>query len=269
MEYSYFYYHVIKKIKILSDIFNDKLVYAEIISHFHSSIIDTKKEKEKENQIKENVAMSAIAKVDSNKINPNLKKEISTPLPFNRENKENKEKSNSKENNNNSENEEDSVFDELQKMMNTELNTEDIISKYKQVEDLFYSEMNFYEFIELVFFICRKYYLKLNPNAVFIEMQIPKKEKTKEKQKENQLLKQKEKETIMEIINLIYQEVNEFEKKSKEPTNRGKFVYKFPELKSHKLKKEQIKNEEKMKELMRLKQKEIQRYNLERQNFLY
>ena len=153
-------------------------------------------------------------------------------------------------------------------MMNTELSSsEDIISKYKQIEDLFYSEMNFYEFIELIFFICRKYYLKQNPNAIFIEMQVPKKEKTKEKQKEINHLKQKEKETFMEIINLIYQEVNEFEKKSKEPTNRGRFVYKFPELNSHRLKMEQIKEKERMREMMRLKQKEIERYNLERKNF--
>ena len=42
-------------------------------------------------------------------------------------------------------------------MMNTELSSsEDIISKYKQIEDLFYSEMNFYEFIELIFFIRQK-----------------------------------------------------------------------------------------------------------------
>ena len=79
-------------------------------------------------------------------------------------------------------------------------------------------------------------------------------------------MKQKEKETFMEIINLIYQEVNDFEKKSKEGTNRGKFVYKFPELKSHILKKEQINNAEKMKELIKLREKEIQRYTLERKN---
>ena len=97
-------------------------------------------------------------------------------------------------------------------------------------------------------------------------MQVPRKEKTKDKQKEKQNAKQREKDAFMEIINLIYQEVNEFEKKSKENTNRGKFIYKYPELKSHKMKKEQIKNEEKKKELMKLKEKEIQRYNLERKN---
>ena len=43
---------------------------------------------------------------------------------------------------------------------------------------------------------------------VALEMQVPKKEKTKEKQKEINHLKQKEKETFMEIINLIYQEVH-------------------------------------------------------------
>ena len=126
--------------------------------------------------------------------------------------------------------------------------------------------MNFYEFVELIFFICRKYYLKQNPNAVFIEMQVPRKEKTKEKQKEKQNMKQKEKETFMEVINMIYQEVNEFDKKSKESTNKGKFTYKFPVLKSHIMKKEQIKNAEKMKELMKLKEKEVQRYMLERKN---
>ena len=99
-----------------------------------------------------------------------------------------------------------------------------------------------------------------------MELQVPRKEKTKEKQKEKQNMKQREKDTFMEIINLIYQEVNEFEKKSKEGTNRGRFVYKFPELKSHLLKKEQIKNAEKMKELLKLKEKEIQRYTLERKN---
>jgi hypothetical protein len=178
------------------------------------------------------------------------------------------ENNNNENNNNNSEDEKDSELEELQKMINTEISSsEDIISKYKQIEDLFYSEMNFYEFIELIFFICRKYYLKQNPNAIFIEMQVPKKEKTKEKQKELNYFKQKEKETFMEIINLIYQEVNEFEKKSKEPTNRGRFIYKFPELNSHRIKMEQIKEKERMREMMRLKHKEIERYNLERKNF--
>ena len=274
LEYSYFYYHIIKKIKVLADIFNDKATYAEIISHFHSSIIDNKKEKEKEkekeNQLKETISNNNL----NNKISSTIKQDIPSSLPSKQidkqenNNNSNKSSNNNENNNNNSEAEEDSVFDELQKMINTEFtSSEDTSSKYKQIEDLFYSEMNFYEFIELIFFICRKYYLKLNPNAIFTEMQVPKKEKTKEKQKEHLNIKQKEKETFMEVINLIYQEVNDFEKRSKEPTNRGKFIYKYPELKSHILKKEQIKNEERMKELMRLKQKEIQRYTLERNNF--
>ena len=277
IEYSYFYYHILKKINLLSDIFKDKAAYAEIISHFHSSIIDNKKEKEKENQIKESATNS---KSNKNETNSNLVNKISSPIkqelpsspskPLDKQDINNNinENNNNENNNNNSEEEKDSELEELQKMMNTELSSsEDIISKYKQIEDLFYSEMNFYEFIELIFFICRKYYLKQNPNAIFIEMQVPKKEKTKEKQKEINHLKQKEKETFMEIINLIYQEVNEFEKKSKEPTNRGRFVYKFPELNSHRLKMEQIKEKERMREMMRLKQKEIERYNLERKNF--
>ena len=259
LEYSYFYYHILKKINLLSDIFNDKSVFAEIISHFHSSIIDTKKEKEKE---KEQIKETVLSKMDSNKLNPAMKKEISSPK------EEKSDKGNNSNNENNTENEEDSVLDELEKMINVELTGEDTILKYKQIEDLFYSEMNFYEFMELMFFICRKYYLKINPNAIFAELQVPKKEKTKEKQKENMNIKQKEKETFMEIINLVYQEVNDFEKRSKEPTNRGRFIYKYPELKSHRLKKEQIKNEERMKELMRLKKKEIQRYTLERENLL-
>ena len=99
-------------------------------------------------------------------------------------------------------------------------------------------------------------------------MQVPRKEKTKEKQKEKQNMKQKEKETFMEIINAIYQEVNEFEKRSKEGMNRGRFAYKYPELKSHLIKKEQIRNAEKMRELQLLREKEIQRFTIERKNFL-
>ena len=34
--------------------------------------------------------------------------------------------------------------------------SEDISVKYKQIEELFYSEMNFYEFIELIFFTDRR-----------------------------------------------------------------------------------------------------------------
>ena len=269
LEYSYFYYHIIKKINLLSDIFSDKMAYAEIISHFHSSIIDNKKDKEKENQIKESTVTASKADTNNNlntKVSTVVKKESSPTSPKNQEKMENNNGSNNNENNNSEE--EDSMFDELQKMINAELTTsEDVTSKYKHVEELFYCEMNFYEFIELVFFICRKYYLKLYPNAIFQEMQVPKKEKTKEKQRENMNLKQKEKDCFMEIINLIYQEVNEFEKRSKEPTNRGKFIYKYPQLESHRIKIEQIKNAKKERELMRLKQLEIQRYSLERKNF--
>ena len=245
------------------------MAYAEIISHFHSSIINNKKDKEKENQIKESTATANKADTNNNlnsKAITVVKKESSPTSPKNQEKQENNNGSNNNENNNSEE--EDSMFDELQKMINAELTTsEDVTSKYKHVEELFYCEMNFYEFIELVFFICRKYYLKLYPNAIFQEMQVPKKEKTKEKQRENMNLKQKEKDCFMEIINLIYQEVNEFEKRSKEPTNRGKFMYKYPQLESHRIKIEQIKNAEKERELMRLKQLEIQRYSLERKNF--
>ena len=271
LEYSYFYYHIIKKIKILSDIFDDKMAYAEIISHFHSSIIDNKKEKEKENNTNHIKESTTINKLDSNnniinKKSSTINKEAIKEITKSQEKQENN--NSNKSNNNENEEEEDSVFDELQKMINTELtSSENSVSKYKQIEDLFYCEMNFYEFIELIFFICRKYYLKLYPNAIFAELQVPKKEKTKEKQKENMNLKQRERDCFMEIINLIYQEVNDFDKKSKEPTNRGKFIYKFPELKSHRLKKQQIENAKKEKELMRLRQKEIQRYNLERKNF--
>jgi hypothetical protein len=214
---------------------------------------------------------NAASKNDTNlntKYSSPVKKVVSSSPSNQLDKQETNNNNNSNNNENNNSEEEDSVFDELQKMMNMELtSSEDISVKYKQIEELFYSEMNFYEFIELIFFICRKYYLKLNPNAIFIELQVPKKEKTKEKQRENMNIKQKEKETFMEIINYIYQEVNDFDKKSKEPTNRGRFVYKYPVLKSHKMKMEQIKNEERMKELMRLKQKEIQRFNLERKNF--
>ena len=278
IEYSYFYYHILKKINLLSDIFSNKAEYAEIISHFHTSIIDNKKDKEKENQIKESAINSKSNKNDTNeninnKISSPLKPELisstSKPIDNKQETNNNNNENNNNENKSNTDDEEDSVLEEFQKMMNTDISTlEDITLKYKQISELFYSEMNYYEFIELIFFICRKYYLKQNPNAIFIEMQVPKKEKTKEKQKELMQMKQKEKETFMEIINLIYQEVNEFEKKSKEPSNRGKFAYKFPELKSHRLKREQIKEKEKMREMMRLKQKEIERYNLERKNFM-
>ena len=158
------------------------------------------------------------------------------------------------DNNNNDDEDKDSILDDIKTINEIDLANDDNCLKYKEIEDLFYREMNFYEFIELIFFVCRKYYLKQNPNAVFVELQVPRKEKTKEKQKEKQNMKQKEKETFMEVINLIYQEVNDFEKKSKE-NNRGKFIDKFPELKSHLLKKEQIKNAEEMKELMKLKEK--------------
>ena len=259
LEYSYFYYHIIKKISLLQDIFENKLAYSEIISHFHSSIIDNSKEN---NAIKSNT--NATTKNDTK-----LTKKENTAFKNDLFKKENNNNVNNKDinNDNNMDDEDDSEIKEIKKLMETEDIGEDNCSKYKQIEDLFYREMNFYEFVELIFFICRKYYLKKYPNAVYQEMQVPRKEKTKDKQKEKQNAKQREKDAFMEIINLIYQEVNEFEKKSKENTNRGKFIYKYPELKSHKMKKEQIKNEEKKKELMKLKEKEIKRFNLERKNF--
>jgi hypothetical protein len=65
----------------------------------------------------------------------------------------------------------------------------------------------------------------------------------------------------MEIINLIYQEVNDFEKKAKKAQIEENLY-----INSLSWKKEQIKNAEKMKELMKLREKEIQRYTLERKN---
>jgi hypothetical protein len=208
----------------------------------------------------------------TNKNETKLTKKESVPIKVeipkkdnNYENKNNNNENNKDEDYNDEEN--DSEINEIKKIMEKEeVISEDNCIKYKEVENLFYTEMNFYEFVELIFFICRKHYLRKFPNAIFIEMQVPKKEKTKEKQKEKQNIKQKEKETFMEIINSIYQEVNEFEKRSKENANRGKFKYKFPELKSHLMKKEQIRNAEKMKELERLREKEIQRFTLERKN---
>ena len=78
-------------------------------------------------------------------------------------------------------------LDEIKTIIENEEEKDDNSIKYKNIEELFYREMNFYEFIELIFFICRKYYLKQNPNAVFAEIQVPRKEKTKEKQKEKQI----------------------------------------------------------------------------------
>ena len=270
LEYSYFYFHILKKIKILSELFSNKSIYAEIINHFHSSII----ENSKDNTTKTNLYAT---RNDTN-TNTKLSKKETAPLTkteFKKANSDNINKfmsnfanklsNNIANNNRNEDAENDSLLDEIKTIVASEDENLDNCIKYKQIEELFYREMNYYEFTELIFFICRKYYLKQNPNAVFIEMQVPRKEKTKEKQKEKQNMKLKEKETFMEIINLIYQEVNDFEKKSKE-NNRGKFIYKYPTLKSHLLKKEQIKNAEKMRELQKLKEKEIQRYTLERKN---
>jgi hypothetical protein len=275
LDYSYFYYHIIKKITILQDIFENKLAYSEIISHFHSSIIDNSKE---------NTAAKA-TNATTNKNDTKLTKKEGVPTKIEIPKKEteknnnlnnNDENANANKNENNNDNnkdednndeENDSEINEIKKIMEKEeVISDDNCLKYKEVENLFYTEMNFYEFVELIFFICRKHYLKKYPNAIFVEMQVPRKEKTKDKQKEKQNIKQKEKETFMEIINSIYQEVKEFEKRSKENANKGKFKYKFPELKSHLMKKEQIRNAEKMKELERLREKEIQRYTLERKN---
>jgi hypothetical protein len=271
LDYSYFYYHIIKKIKILQDIFENKLSYSEIISHFHTSIIDNSKEN--------NAVKTTNATTNKNDTKLTKKENLPTKIEIpkketeknnnvnnNDENANIKNNDNNKDEDNNDE-ENDSDISKLKKIMEKEeVISEDNCIKYKEVENLFYTEMNFYEFVELIFFICRKHYLKKYPNAIFIEMQVPRKEKNKDKQKEKQNIKQKEKETFMEIINSINQEVNEFEKRSKENANKGKFKYKFPELKSHLMKKELIKNIEKMKELERLRAKEIQRYTLERKN---
>ena len=48
--------------------------------------------------------------------------------------------------------------------------------------------------------------------------------------------------------------------------NRGRFLYKYPELKTHAMKREIIRNAEKMRELQILREKEIQRFTLERKN---
>jgi len=265
LDYSYFYYNIVKKIELLKDIFKNKLAYIEIISHFHSSIIDNSKENNAIKNVNNNNATkndTKVTKKESENININNKDNIlGAKGDRNENNIDNKDINDIKDD------ESDSDIEKLkQEVMEEKIISTDNCEKYRIVEDLLYNEMNFYEFVELIFFICRKYYLNKYPNAIFIEMQVPKKEKTKEKQKEKQIIKQREKDTFMKIINLINQEVHEFEKKSKDNTNKGKFKYKFPELKSHLMKKEQIKKEEKKKELMKLKEKEIKRYNLEREN---
>ena len=265
LDYSYFYYNIVKKIELLKDIFKNKLAYIEIISHFHSSIIDNSKENNSIKNVNNNNATkndTKVTKKESENININNKDNIlGAKGDRNENNIDNKDINDIKDD------ESDSDIEKLkQEVMEEKIISTDNCEKYRIVEDLLYNEMNFYEFVELIFFICRKYYLNKYPNAIFIEMQVPKKEKTKEKQKEKQIIKQREKDTFMKIINLINQEVHEFEKKSKDNTNKGKFKYKFPELKSHLMKKEQIKKEEKKKELMKLKEKEIKRYNLEREN---
>ncbi len=265
LDYSYFYYNIVKKIELLKDIFKNKLAYIEIISHFHSSIIDNSKENNAIKNVNNNNATkndTKVTKKESENININNKDNVlGAKGDRNENNIDNKDINDIKDD------ESDSDIEKLkQEVMEEKIISTDNCEKYRIVEDLLYNEMNFYEFVELIFFICRKYYLNKYPNAIFIEMQVPKKEKTKEKQKEKQIIKQREKDTFMKIINLINQEVHEFEKKSKDNTNKGKFKYKFPELKSHLMKKEQIKKEEKKKELMKLKEKEIKRYNLEREN---
>ena len=265
LDYSYFYYNIVKKIELLKDIFKNKLAYIEIISHFHTSIIDNSKENNAIKNVNNNNVTkndTKVTKKESENININNKDNIlGAKGDRNENNIDNKDINDIKDD------ESDSDIEKLkQEVMEEKIISTDNCEKYRIVEDLLYNEMNFYEFVELIFFICRKYYLNKYPNAIFIEMKVPKKEKTKEKQKEKQIIKQREKDTFMKIINLINQEVHEFEKKSKDNTNKGKFKYKFPELKSHLMKKEQIKKEEKKKELMKLKEKEIKRYNLEREN---
>ena len=266
LDYSYFYYNIIKKIELLKDIFKNKIAYIDIISHFHSSIIDNSKENNAIKNVNNNSPTkndTKVTKKESENININNKDNI---IGGKGDRNENNNIDNDKDINGIKEDESDSDIEKLKQVMEEKIISTDNCEKYKIVEGLLYNEMNFYEFVELIFFICRKYYLNKYPNAIFIEMQVPRKEKTKEKQKEKQNIKQREKDTFMKIINLINQEVNEFEKKSKENTNKGKFKYKFPELKSHRMKKELIRKEEKKKELMKLKEKEIKRYTLEREN---
>jgi len=266
LDYSYFYYNIIKKIELLKDIFKNKIAYIDIISHFHSSIIDNSKENNAIKNVNNNSPTkndTKVTKKESENININNKDNI---IGGKGDRNENNNIDNDKDINGIKEDESDSDIEKLKQVMEEKIISTDNCEKYKIVEGLLYNEMNFYEFVELIFFICRKYYLNKYPNAIFIEMQVPRKEKTKEKQKEKQNIKQREKDTFMKIINLINQEVNEFEKKSKENANKGKFKYKFPELKSHKMKKELIRKEEKKKELMKLKEKEIKRYTLEREN---
>jgi hypothetical protein len=204
LEYSYFYHHILKKINLLSDIFSNKSTYAEIISHFHSSIIDNSKDN---NATKTNLYSTKndtkntkqqqqppLTKAEIKKDNENNNKVMNNML--NKNNNENNENNNNDKNNNDNEDENDSLLEDLKTIIGNEDANEDNCAKYKQIEELFYREMNFYEFIELIFFICIKYYLKQNPNAVFIEIQVPRKEKTKEKQKEKQNMKQKEKKLL-------------------------------------------------------------------------
>ena len=271
LDYSYFYYNIIKKIELLKDIFTNKLAYIGIIKHFHSSIIDNSKDNnaiKKSNNNNTSKNDIKVTKKESDNIISSIKDKDNITGMNGDKNESNNNDNNNKDINGIKEDESDSDIEKLKQIMEEKvIETDNNCEKYKIVEDLLYNEMNCYEFVELIFFICRKYYLRKYPNAIFIEMQVPRKEKTKEKQKEKQIIKQREKDIFMKIINLINQEVNEFEKKNKENRNKGKFKYKFPELKAHKIKKEQIKYEESLKELMRLKEKEIKRYNLERENF--
>ena len=232
IQYRYFYYNIIRKIKILSDIFGNKLNFAEIVSHFHSGISD----------------------------NCNNNQSSGKNLPNNVANNKNEENNNSDLNSDTNSN-----INGLPTLMESYYN-EDNVKKYKHIEELLYNEMNFYEFVELIFFICRKYYLKKYPSEVYNELQVPRKEKTKEKQREKQNLKRRERECFMEVINAIWQEVSEFDKKIKDNIGNGRFAYKYPVLKTHLLLKQQIKDAERLKELEKQKAKEIERYNLERKN---
>ena len=238
IEYRYFYYNIIRKIKILSEIF-DKLNFAEIISHFHVGISDNCNNNNNNNNqtsgknVTNNMAINKIDKNDENisDLNSDSNSNING-LPTLIENYENK----------------------------------DNVIKFKHIEELFYNEMNFYEFVELIFFICRKHYLKKYPSEVYNELQVPRKEKTREKQREKQNLKQREKACFMEVINAIWQEVSELDKKIKDNIGKGKFAYKYPVLNTNLLLKQQIKDAERLKELEKIKAKEIERYNLERKN---
>ena len=154
LEYSYFYHHILKKIKLLSDIFMNKSNYAEIISHFHSSIIDNSKDN---NATKTNLYATKndakntkqqqqlpLTKTEKND-NKNINKVMNNLL--NKNNNENNENNNNDKNNNDNEDENDSLLEDLKTIIGNEDANEDNCAKYKQIEELFYREMNFYDLL--------------------------------------------------------------------------------------------------------------------------